>query len=147
MSEEEREDAEQTGTPQVTTQENALGEKPAGEWQMPEPVYRKTSGYLPQGFENQFPQGTPQAAAASPSPAPLPAVAAAAPAADVEPQPDIIEVLAAEPPLAPVTVQAGRSTLSIVLIVLGLIAMGVIIVGFLVIVYYLFLAEPAQTSF
>jgi len=29
---------------------------PAAGWKMPEPVFRKTSGYLPQGYENKFSQ-------------------------------------------------------------------------------------------
>lgn len=150
MSEEERDDAKPADQVRVTTQENALVEKPAGAWQMPEPVYRNSSGYLPQGFEKQFPQ--PAAAepgtspAAAPSAAPQ-AAAAAAPAADVEPQPDLIEILAAEPPVAPVIARPGRSPLSIVLIIIGLIVMAAVVLGFLVVVYYLFLAAPAETSF
>ena len=30
-------------------------EKGSGGWQMPDPVFRQTSGYLPQGFEKRFP--------------------------------------------------------------------------------------------
>jgi hypothetical protein len=30
-----------------------------GKWQMPEPVFQQSSGYLPQGFEKRFPQAVP----------------------------------------------------------------------------------------
>ena len=142
MSEEESE--QPTARVHVTTQENALAEKPA-EWQMPEPVYRQTSGYLPQGFEKQFPQNevqSPLAVATAPAP-----VATDSTAATVEPQPDLIEVLAAEPPIPPVVARPGRSALSVVLIVVGLLAMAAVVVGFLIVVYYLFIAAPAETSF
>jgi hypothetical protein len=129
----------------VTTQEHALAEKPDGEWEMPEPVYRQSSGYLPQGFEKQFPQPA-AAPAASPSVPPQSPATDGAVAA-VEPQPDIIDVLAAEPPVAPVVVRAGRSPVTIVLIVVGLLAMAAVVVGFLIVVFYLFVAAPAETSF
>ena len=144
MSEEESGNVTPGSGAQVTTQENALAENNAREWRMPEPVYRKTSGYLPQGFEKQFPQNSHE-----PDTVPMPRAAGAtdATAAAVEPQPDLIEVLAAEPPIAPVVARPGRSGLSIVLIVVGLLAMAAVVVGFLVIVYYLFVAAPAETSF
>ena len=150
MSEEERDNAKPADQVRVTTQENALAEKPGGEWQMPDPVYRQTSGYLPQGFEKQFPQGNaagvPPAPPAASSAGPQ-ASAAAAPAAVVEPQPDLIEILAAEPPVAPVTARPSRSPLGIVLLIIGLIVMAAVVLGFLLVVYYLFLAAPAETSF
>src|SRR3954470_20405320 len=110
MSEEESGNVTPGSGAQVTTQENALAKNTSGEWRMPEPVYRKTSGYLPQGFEKQFPQNSHE-----PDTVPMPPAGAApdAPAAAVEPQPDLIEVLAAEPPIAPVVVRPGRSGLSI----------------------------------
>ena len=143
MSEEESGNVTPGSGVHVTTQENALAENSSGEWRMPEPVYRQTSGYLPQGFEKQFPQNSHE-----PDTVPMPPGGAApdAPAA-VEPQPDLIEVLAAEPPIAPVVARPGRSGLSIVLIVVGLLAMAAVVVGFLILVYYLFIAAPAETSF
>jgi hypothetical protein len=150
MSEEERDNAKPADQVRRTTQEHALVEKPGGEWQMPDPVYRQTSGYLPQGFEKQFLQA--QAADPATAPAAVQPVApqtstAAAPAAAVEPQPDLIEILAAEPPIAPVIARPGRSRLAIVLIIIGLVVMAAVILGFLLVVYYLFLAAPAETSF
>jgi hypothetical protein len=143
MSEEESGNVTPGSGVHVTTQENALAENSSGEWRMPEPVYRQTSGYLPQGFEKQFPQNSHE-----PDTVPMPPAGTAtdAPAA-VEPQPDLIEVLAAEPPIAPVIASPGRSGLSIVLIVVGLLAMAAVVVGFLILVYYLFIAAPAETSF
>jgi hypothetical protein len=145
MSEEENGNAATAAKAPVTTKENALAESGPGEWRMPEPVYRQTSGYLPQGFEKQFPASTPQPAAQVAAPPGV--VLGEAPAADVEPQPDIIEVLASEPPIAPVVASRRRSTLSIVLIVVGLLARAAVVVGFLIAVYFLFIAAPAETSF
>ncbi|MEP7211637.1 MAG: hypothetical protein ABI791_01080 [Acidobacteriota bacterium] len=149
MSEEERDNAKPADQVRVTTQENAIVETPAGGWQMPEPVYRNSSGYLPQGFEKQFPQPGAAEPATPPAVAPSvgPQASAAAPAAAVEPQPDLIEILAAEPPVAPVIARPGRSPLSIVLIIIGLIVMAAVVLGFIAVVYYLFLAAPAETSF
>ena len=63
-------------------------------WSMPEPVFRKTSGYLPQGFEKKFSQDevksdvdddTSTASMSRPNEL-----------SDVEPQPEISEFLKAE---------------------------------------------------
>ena len=146
MSEEELENG-QPPEPRNTTQENALAESqsPNGEWQMPEPVYRQTSGYLPQGFEKQFPQSAAPTAVAEPASSPEPS---AAPHAEpVEEQPDIIEVLASEPVPPPIVVPAGRSAIGVVLIILGLLAMVTVVVCFAIAVYFLFFAAPAETSF
>jgi hypothetical protein len=77
-------------------------DKPEGGWQMPKPVFRQTSGYLPQGFAKPFDSGaaaveTP-ASEAVPDPAPemagvveapAPPAPAAVDARNIEPQPDM----------------------------------------------------------
>lgn len=40
---------------------------PPRKWQMPEPVFQHSSGYLPQGFEKRFPQPPPPAPGAAPA--------------------------------------------------------------------------------
>lgn len=72
--------------------------KPAssGVWAMPEPVFKKTSGYLPQGFSKPFnptPQGNEDTTVEQPKPdiSPPQAAASAPQVPDVEPQPDVIE--------------------------------------------------------
>lgn len=115
---------------------------PDGGWQMPEPKFQQTSGYLPQGFEKQF--GT----AAAPAPSSPEPAAEAAPA-DVEEQPDLSEILTSEPPpmAAPAPVKKERSAaLRVTLVVLGLIGMIVFIGAFLAVVYFLFFAPRANGS-
>ena len=120
---------------------------PPGGWQMPTPVFRKTSGYLPQGYEKQFPSGeTPAAPAAEADAVAEPAVPVAA--ADVEPQPDLSEQLNVEPPAAvPQPAVKQRSAgVRIALIVLGLLVMILFIGVFLTAIYFLFLAERINGS-
>lgn len=142
MSEEENGNTNSAENIHVTTSQNAAT---TGEWEMPDPVYRQTSGYLPQGFEKQFPQSNGPASAVAedvPLPAAVPEITTA-----VEPQPDLLEALASQPEIQPVAIPAGRSPLRIVLIVLGLLAAAAIIIVFLAAVYLLLLAAPAETSF
>ena len=78
-------------------------------WTMPEPVFRRTSGYLPQGFEKRFAQDELKAADDKDTTAEMPA-----PDLDavIEPQPDIGEPaddpLSAEHAQAPAAVPAKR---------------------------------------
>lgn len=81
-------------------------------WKMPDPVFRKTSGKLPKGFEKSidFPEAEPD---------PDPAIVQSQAYATPEPQP-------------------SNPTLKIVLVVLGLIAMIAFIVVFLTVLYFFF---------
>ncbi len=127
-----------------TTPTNPANSEPAaaGEWQMPNPVFRKTSGYLPQGFEKQFGLEGEE---------PIPAVESkgAAISANVEPQPDLSELLISEAP--PLALQAEAKPKSgaarIVMIVIGLLGMIIFIGIFLTVIYFLFLAEPRSGQF
>lgn len=121
-------------------------------WEMPKPVFRKTSGYLPQGFEKQFAAGRedgatgpPVAVSASTAPAASPAPAAAT--LDIEEQPYISEQFGpdeiAPPPAQPAPKSsAGR----IVLIVAGFLALLTFVAVFLAVVYYLFLGPGDANS-
>jgi hypothetical protein len=106
-------------------------------WSMPEPVFRKTSGYLPQGFEKRFPQAEMKSSKDDDSTAEMPAPDLSALA---EPQPDIHdtadglggEAIAAAP--APKKTSAAK----VVFAVLGILfAVGLVIV-FIAVIYFLF---------
>jgi hypothetical protein len=119
-------------------------------WQMPEPKFQQSSGYLPQGYLDNLgfeapDQADSTGAAAAPA---MEAAPGPAGAPDVEPQPDLSEQLAepqvVAPPKAAVTERGTASR--VVMIVLGLLAMAAFIAVFLAVVYYLFLAPPAGGS-
>jgi hypothetical protein len=138
-------------------------EKGSGGWQMPDPVFRQTSGYLPQGFEKRFPMD-PQADISTDEPvADIPAAApehgqfsGAAPAAapappieisespDVRPQPELTEEFSlADEQVAPAVAVKKRSpAVSIALTLLGILAMIAFAIGFLVTIWYLFFYHP-----
>ena len=115
---------------------------PGGGWQMPQPKFQQTSGYLPQGYIDQI-----GVAGAAPSGAAAVAPALAPPTAGtaaVEAQPDLTEQL--EPPpqptaAAPVVKERSAGTRAAMIIV-GLIGMVAFLVLFLGVIYYLFLAPP-----
>lgn len=127
---------------------NSAVPSPGKGWQMPEPKFQQTSGYLPQGYLDKV--AFEAAPPANVSPAAAAPASASAPSAEpaVEPQPDLTEQLA-EPP-APIVNKPAvkeRSTgARIAMIVLGLLAMVVFLAVFLGVVYYLFLAPPSGGS-
>lgn len=115
-------------------------------WQMPEPKFQQSSGYLPQGYIDQLGIGEPGlAAVAAPAVDEAPQEAEeVAPALEVEPQPDISE-LEIEPVVAaaPVAAKPRGSGSRVVMLLLGLIGMVLFLAAFLALVYFLFLA-PAD---
>jgi len=129
---------------------NSAVPSPGQGWQMPEPKFQQTSGYLPEGYLDKIAFETPpptdvSPAAAAPALAPAPASGP-----DIEPQPDLTEQLA--PPPTPVIVKPVVKERSagarIAMIVLGLLAMVVFIAVFLAVIYYLFLApQGGETTF
>jgi hypothetical protein len=148
MNDVEPKDGQPISEPGATVPNPANEGKPPGGWQMPEPVFQQTSGYLPEGYIDQLGLGgesgssaaTAKAMAAAPSIEPT-----AAPKIDVEPQPDLTEQLAEPPVIAtpPVVVKQRSAGARIALIVLGLGGMVLFIAAFLAVVYFLFLA-PAE---
>ena len=85
--------------------------KPA-EWRMPEPVYRRTSGRLPKGYEKQFPIGsTGEYENSAPSHDSVQAY--------IEPKPK-------------------NATMKIVVVLLAIVAMVAFIIAFLSILYFFF---------
>ena len=108
---------------------SAAGEK----WTMPEPVFRQTSGYLPQGFEKRFP-GTSTEEATPAGDAPESQVPEAS---DIRPQPDISEEFA-RPPIAADSVEVKRPAVRVTFIVLAVIVMLAFAAIFLTAIYLLF---------
>ena len=123
-----------------TIQPNAPENK--GGWQMPEPKFQQTSGYLPQGYlEKAGLDGGSSGDGAAPAAPPAGDISPAA--ADIEPQPEIAEQLEAGPTIVPPPAHAAkeRSTgARVTLIVLGLLGMVLFIAVFLGVVYYLFIS-------
>lgn len=100
---------------------NTTAPNPPHEWQMPEPVFRQTSGRLPQGFEKHLENARAQHAASNP-----------------EPSKEVVDEISktdtsnAEP-------KPKSSTLKLVLILLGLAAMVGFLIAFLTLVYFFIL--------
>ncbi|MEO5860159.1 MAG: hypothetical protein ABIR33_14570 [Pyrinomonadaceae bacterium] len=129
---------------------NSAVPSPGAGWQMPEPKYQQTSGYLPEGYLDKIAFETPPPTDVSPASAGPAAAPAVATGPDIGPQPDLSEQLA-EPP-APVVakpvIKERSSGARIVMILLGLLAMVAFIAVFLGVIYYLFLApQGGETTF
>lgn len=130
-----------------TTPPNAAEPEPqSGEWKMPEPKFRKTSGYLPQGYLDQVGSAGQATQTAPENTVPAPATA---PSTEVEAQPDLNEQIADIPlAAAPAPVVKQRSpAVRITLIVLGLLAMIGFVAVFLAVIYFLFLAPQGSGQF
>lgn len=134
----------------------AAAAKAPGQWVMPEPVFRKTSGVLPQGFAERYAH---LAALDAPTEEPsskdgASAESAAQPSADapepvqVEAQPDLSELVAEEPVSQPAAVETKKKSTAarLVLSLLGLAITVLFIAVFLAVVYFLFLA-PAEGGY
>ena len=117
---------------------------PGKQWEMPKPVFRRSSGRLPQSFVAgavpAAPPGDPQNdGSAAPS---------AETSAYVEPQPDISEEIVVEtapqtlddPPKRSAAVRAFL-LIGVLLVIAGFVAI------FLSVIYFLFLAPAAEATF
>ena len=128
------------GAPPDSEAETVQPNKVSGDWEMPEPKFQQTSGYLPQGYLEKL--GLDSGAGTAVAPAlsqPEP------PGIEVEPQPDLSEQIA-EPPAArtPGAPAKQKSTAGrVMLLLLGLAGMIVFIAAFLAVVWYFFL-RPAD---
>ena len=114
---------------------------PGAGWQMPEPKFQQSSGYLPQGYLEKAAFEAPPPTNVSPAAAGPAAAPAVGSEPEIEPQPDLNEQL--EPPPAPVitkpVVQERSAGARVAMILLGLLAMVAFIAVFLGVVYYFFL--------
>jgi hypothetical protein len=125
---------------------NTTPPNPSSGWKMPEPVFRKTSGYLPQGFEKKFPQEPASMGTADdPSPVSTPPPEDPIP---VEPQPDIAEQVdfVSDEEIATSTTEPKKGSFGrIILIIFGLlVALGLILIFFAVVYYLFFMPEPTS---
>jgi hypothetical protein len=138
VSDEQERDIDTTPT---QTDQPALSEH---RWTMPEPVFRKTSGYLPQGFEPKF-TAVSSADETGPDafePAHATPVEPESPkAVDIEPQPDVLadldEMHEIETPAVAVNAPQRSGAGKIVMILLGLILFVVITTLFAAVVWYI----------
>lgn len=148
---------EHTTEPHASDPPSNVAPPAPGKWEMPKPKFQQTSGYLPQGYLKDM-EAAAEAAKAAPgsedttkeqaafvpnpdqteSPAALP---------DIEPQPDLADLIPAESVTETSPLPAKKSGSSAVMIVLGLIAIIIFASLFLAAVYFLFLAKPAQSQF
>lgn len=164
--------AEQQYGDEHTTEPNAQDEqtteqKPEqpSKWEMPKPVFQKTSGYLPQGFvkdkdigasEAAVAQGEPSSpdeppsrpSAKAPDRSEVNFSAPAAPAAAVEPQPDLSEQLIPEEPELETAPEPARKIGGVraSMLVLGLIAILAFIAVFVTVIYILFFKGSGGTN-
>lgn len=158
------EPTEQPFNDEHTTEPNTQDQPPPAppgspsKWEMPKPVFQKTSGYLPQGYVTDIQE----AARANPDnenttqeqpvfvakPAAGPDLSAVNLSPAVEPQPDLSEQLIPDEPAldtAPESPKKSRG-LGTPMIVLGLIAIMVFVAVFLGVIYFLFLRNPTDPS-
>ena len=119
-----------------------------GAWTMPEPVFRKTSGYLPQGYEKRFSQDEIRSTADdndSTAEMPAPELGAAA----IEPQPEISEISEAAftaDQAQAAAVPVKRSAAKFIFIVLGLIlALGLVVLLAAAVYLYYLMPNPDAT--
>jgi hypothetical protein len=128
-------------------------------WRMPEPVFRQSSGYLPQGFEKRFgseANGAGVAAAEAAEPGNTGATEESAPAepppaapsvTDIQPQPDLTEEFPAENAFEPAPAKPQRSRgMRIFLALLGIAAMIIFAVAFVSLIVYLFFYYPNNSQ-
>ncbi len=158
------EPTEQPVNDEHTTEPNTQDPPPpapvnaGAKWEMPKPVFQKTSGYLPQGYVTDTQQ---EAARANPDnenttqeqPVFVPELAAGpdlsavnlSPA--VEPQPDLSEQLIPdEPALGTAPPPKRNGAVGTSMIVVGLIAIMIFVAVFLGVIYFLFLRNPTDPS-
>ena len=148
-----------------TTEPNSQDRPPAAstgapaKWEMPKPVFQKTSGYLPQGYVTDLQQEasrtkpdkentTLEQPVAAPKPAAGPDLSAVNLSPAVEPQPDLSEQLIPDEPVlnAAPTAPKKSGALGTSMIVVGLIGIMVFVAVFLGVVYFLFLRNPTDPS-
>jgi len=144
MSDEQTPATSPDEAPPVTNENVEVPVATPAQWVMPTPVFRESSGYLPQGFEKLYGQSDGSAATAVAA-----AVAVETPSADeveVQPQPDVSEEVIYAEPEPPAPVKTRSTTMRIILLVLGLLAMAAVIVAFLAVIYFLFFSSPGESQ-
>jgi hypothetical protein len=135
---------EEPAAPVTSESVDVEAAKPPAQWKMPEPVFRQSSGFLPQGFEKRYPAAAKPATDAAGTPgAATPASAPAAPvpdAADIQPQPELEDTIEPAAPSAN-PAKAKDPVTGMIFGVVGLFVMAVLAIAFLGVVYCLFLSD------
>jgi len=116
-------------------------------WKMPKPVFRKTSGYLPQGFAKKYSQTEVKEGVDDDTS--TPSMEKPVGLVDVEPQPDLHEsdpgfqvpAAASEKPLK----KGGAA--KVFFPILGLLLVLFLIVAFVAVIYFLFFSPTYDTTF
>jgi len=119
----------------------------SGGWSMPEPVFRKSSGYLPQGFEKRYSQDEIKSSADerdSTGELRAPEITG-----EIEPQPEIPDIIEAGPAINQSTVVSPKkgSVAKVIFTILGLLLALALVVVFIAVVYYLFLMPGPDSTF
>jgi hypothetical protein len=146
MSDEQMPTSSPDDVPPVTSENVEVPAAAPGHWIMPKPVFRQSSGYLPQGFERQYGRSDGATATATAAAAAVATEGPSVQEVEVLPQPDVTEVVTyatAEPAPPPKT---RSRAMRITLIVLGLLAMAAFITIFLAVIYFLFLSHPNESQ-
>jgi hypothetical protein len=148
--------------PAPAAEPSTPGSSRSGSWSMPEPVFRQSSGYLPQGFEKRFEAATsnqtdqppsvapnsppedmllPSASASDELPVPEPAVI------EVEPQPDLTDELIIDEPSLGAAARTKKSGggIRLFMIFLGILAIGVLLAVLVAVAYFLLLPASDPT--
>jgi hypothetical protein len=116
-----------------------------GGWSMPDPIFKKTSGYLPQGYEKKFSQeeiktevDDDTSTASMPRPVGL---------TDVEPQPEIAEIVADTPVVAAEPQPKKSGAAKVVFSLFGILVAIALVLIFIAVVYYLFMMPQPSSTF
>lgn len=137
------EQPEEPAAPVTADSVDVEAEKPPAQWKMPDPVFRQSSGILPQGFEKRYPASTEPVTHAAGAPAAAPAAVPTSPvpdAADIQPQPELEDTV--EPAAPPENaVKAKNPVTGMIFGVVGVFIMAVLAIVFLGVVYCLFLSD------
>lgn len=117
----------------------------AAGWQMPEPKFQKSSGYLPQGYlEKLGSEAVPRSDGSPPEELPASPVSTPPAPLEIEPQPDISEQLAETTPVeAPVPVVKKRTGARLAMFIVGIFGMIAFLAAFLAVIYFLFI-RPSE---
>lgn len=117
----------------------------SGGWKMPKPVFRKTSGYLPQGFAEKYPQAEVRENGDEVNPAPTEEPVGPV---DVEPQPDIHESHPGfEVPAASVKPENKGGAAKVFFTIVGLLVALFLVAAFIALIYFLFFSPSNDTTF
>jgi hypothetical protein len=128
-----------------TTPQNPPAKDGKGGWTMPEPVFRKTSGYLPQGFEKKFaPAELKGGREDSTAEMPAPNISTG-----IEPQPDIHDTLdeGIGPAVAAAVPAPKKSSgAKVIFAILGILITLALVVVIIAVIYFLYFSPVPEAG-